>query len=148
MKKLLKSVKNAWKAVKKTAKWVQNHRPLVLIVVITLLLMLLCGCIGGSCGAALAMAAVVVPGVEGGKHVVDGPLTTDLTREEAPELLLNEIDREIVKIRPMATPIDQLSRHAGAKHSGSMVVDYYNVDTKPTSAKTVKLYDEDDVPDP
>ncbi len=148
MKKLLKSVKNAWKAVKKTAKWVQNHRPLVLMVVITLLLMLLCGCIGGSCGAALAMAAVVVPGTEGGKHVVDGPLTTDVTREEAPELLLNEIDREIVKIRPMATPIDQLSRHAGAKHSGSMVVDYYNVDTKPTSAKTVKLYDEDDVPDP
>ncbi len=148
MKKLVKSVKIAWKAVKKTVKWVREHRVFVLAVVITLLLMLLTGCIGGDGVATVALAAVVVPGVEGGKHVVDGPLTTDVTREEAPDLLLNEIDREIVKIRPMATPIDQLSRHAGSRHAGSMVVDYYNVDTKPTSAKTTRLYDEDDVPDP
>ena len=74
----------------------------------------------------------IVNGVEGGKHVVDGPLTTDVTKEVSPSLLVNEIDKQIVKIRPMATPVDQLSRCAGAKLSGSMVVDYYNVDTKPT----------------
>ena len=34
----------------------------------------------------------------------------------------------------MSTPIDQISRFAGSKHSGSMVVDYYSVDTKPTTA--------------
>ena len=65
-------------------------------------------------------------------HVVEGPLTTDLTREGAPELLLNEIDRQIVKIRPMATPVDQISRYAGHRYAGSMLVDYYSVDTKGT----------------
>ena len=41
----------------------------------------------------------------------------------------------------MATPIDQLSRWAGAKKSGSMVVDYYSVDTRPTQAKTTDDYE-------
>lgn len=84
----------------------------------------------------LSLAMVVIPGVAGGKHVTDEPLTRALAQRESPELLLNEIDRRIVKIRPMATPIDQLSRWAGAKRSGSMVVDYYSVDTRPTSALT------------
>ena len=38
----------------------------------------------------------------------------------------------------MATPIDQLSRWAGSKKSGSMVVDYYSVDTRPTSTKVTR----------
>lgn len=83
-------------------------------------------------GTALAMT--VVAGTAGGKHIVDEPLTTAITNAESPDLLLNEIDRRIVKIRPMATPIDQLSRWAGSKRSGSMVVDYYSVDTRPTTA--------------
>ena len=77
--------------------------------------------------------AKVINGTENGKHVVDGPLTTDITNANAEGFLLNEIDRRIVKIRPMATPIDQLSRLSGAKRSQSMIVDYYTVDTKPTS---------------
>lgn len=85
--------------------------------------------------AVLAMG--VIAGVAGGKHVIGEPLTVALTKAEAPDLLVNEIDRRIVKIRPMATPIDQLSRWAGAKRAGSMVVDYYSVDTRPTTAKTV-----------
>ena len=32
----------------------------------------------------------------------------------------------------MSTPIDQISRYGGSKHAGSMVVDYYSVDTKET----------------
>lgn len=79
----------------------------------------------------------IVTGTEGGQHVVNGPLTTELTNTASASLLMNEIDKQIVKIRPMATPVDQLSRCAGAKHAGSMVVDYYNVDTKPTSVKVV-----------
>ena len=74
--------------------------------------------------------------------MVDEPLTTDLSRETSPDLLLNEIDQQIVKVRPMATPIDQLSRCAGSKHTGSMVVDFYNVDTKPTMTITTQAYDE------
>ncbi len=75
----------------------------------------------------------VVAGTAGGKHVVGGPVTTDILNDET-SLLLNEIDSHIVKIRPMATPIDQISRWNGSKHCGSMVVDYYSVDTKPTVA--------------
>ena len=55
-----------------------------------------------------------------------------MSHEGSPDLLLNEIDQQIVKIRPMSTPIDQISRYAGSKHAGSMTVDYYSVDTKQT----------------
>ena len=95
---------------------------------------------GNDEGGLLAMA--LVTGVDGGKHVVNGPFTLDAVQESGNGLLLNEIDKQIVKIRPMATPIDQLSRCAGAKSSGSMVVDYYNVDTKETCTETVDDYDE------
>lgn len=67
--------------------------------------------------------------------VSNGPLTTAVTDEHAPGLLLNEIDRRVTKIRPMATPIDQISRLAGARRCGSMKVDYYSVDTKPGSTE-------------
>lgn len=94
-------------------------------------------------GGLLAMA--LVGGVEGGKHVVNGPLTIDAVQQSDNGLLLNEIDKQIVKIRPMATPIDQLSRCAGAKSSGSMIVDYYNVDTKETKCELIEDYDEPSV---
>lgn len=115
----------------KKIKWMKSNIKLILLLLFTFcLLMVSCAMSDGQ--ATLAMA--LVAGVAGGKHVVDGPLSTDVAREASPELLLNEIDSQIVKIRPMATPVDQLSRCAGAKRAGSMTVDYYNVDTKPTSA--------------
>lgn len=64
-------------------------------------------------------------------------LTTAVTEEHAPGLLRNAIDERIVKIRPMATPIDQLSRCAGARPCNAMKVDYYSVDVKPVSARLV-----------
>lgn len=109
-------------------------RNLAVLTAAVLFFLFLSDCSGG--GVALAMAAVT--GVAGGRHVAAEPLTTDLTRELSPDLLLNEIDRRIVKIRPMATPIDQLSRWAGAKKAGSMIVDYYSVDTRPTVSKVTK----------
>lgn len=115
--------------------------PFTTLCVVGILAMLLLGVLCNYHDGVLA-AAVVVPGVAGGRHVVDGPLTTDVAREASPELLLNEIDRQIVKIRPMATPVDQISRYAGAKHAGSMQVDYYNVDTKPTVTYLSDDYDE------
>ena len=86
------------------------------------------------------LLAIVIAGVAGGRHIDDEPLTTDLTRDASPNLLLNEIDQQIVKIRPMATPIDQISRLAASKPAGSMIVDYYNVDTKPTTAEVATEY--------
>ncbi|MDE6266733.1 MAG: DUF5309 family protein [Muribaculaceae bacterium] len=62
------------------------------------------------------------------------PLTTTDTRELSPELLRNEIDQRVVKIRPMSTPIDQITRLAQSRPVNNMQVEYYTVDTKPTSA--------------
>ena len=78
-------------------------------------------------------------------------LTTSLARELAPGLLRNTIDERIVRIRPMSTPIDQISRCAGARSSKSMIVEYYSVDTKPTSARltaeaSVTIPSDSDVP--
>ncbi|MDE6098203.1 MAG: hypothetical protein K2G24_04885, partial [Muribaculaceae bacterium] len=79
----------------------------------------------------------LVPGENGGTHVSGTPLTTALVGEAAPELLMNSIDRRIVKVRPMSTPIDQLSRCGGVRNVSSMTVEYYSVDTKRTET-TVK----------
>jgi len=84
-------------------------------------------------GTALC-AALIVPGIAGGKHIGGEPLTTDNLAKANDKLLVNDIDSRIVKIRPMATPIDQISRYAGARHCGSMEVEYYSVDTKEVKA--------------
>ncbi|MCF0181497.1 MAG: DUF5309 family protein [Muribaculaceae bacterium] len=127
------------RCVRNVVRCVRNNPKLAwtVLVVLAVAIAYFCGYNEGS-----VLAAAIVPGVAGGKHVVDGPLTTDLTREASPSLLLNEVDRQIVKIRPMATPIDQISRYAGSKHAGAMQVDYYNVDTKPTVTTLSEDYDE------
>ena len=73
-----------------------------------------------------------VPGAAGGVHIANTPLTTRNIAETAPGLLRNSIDERIVKIRPMSTPIDQLSRCGLSRHAGAMTVEYYSVDTKQT----------------
>jgi len=77
----------------------------------------------------------MVQDTENAAFISAEPLTTRIADEKSPELLSNEIDRRIVKIRPMSTPIDQISRCAATRHAGSMKVDYYSVDTKPTSTR-------------
>lgn len=79
-------------------------------------------------------STAIIAGNAGGSHVVDGPLTTAAMREGSPSLVLNEIDRRIVRVRPMSTPVDQISRMIGARQASSMVVDYYSVDTKPVQS--------------
>ena len=121
--------------IRKVLRWMRNHKKLIIFVITMILIAILASCMGGDHGTATLAVGMLIAGVEDGKHVVDGPLTTDLTREGSPDLLLNEIDQQIVKIRPMSTPIDQISRYGGSKHAGSMVVDFYSVDTKLTKAK-------------
>ena len=89
--------------------------------------------------AGVALAAII-PGMSGGKLVTGEPVTTDIVRENSPSLLRNEVDKRIVKIRPMSTPIDQLSRWNGARKSSSMIVDYYSVDVKPTKSYLKAAY--------
>ncbi|MDE5555840.1 MAG: DUF5309 domain-containing protein [Muribaculaceae bacterium] len=74
-------------------------------------------------------------------QTLSGPVTVATTNELAPGLIRNAIDQRIVKIRPMSTPIDQISRYAGARQARSMMVEYYSVDPK-KSETTV----ESDVP--
>ena len=93
-----------------------------------------------------ALAMPLVAGIAGGKHAAGEPLSVGLVEKNNPDLLLTEIDRRIVKIRPMATPIDQLSRWAGAKKAGSMIVDYYSVDTRPTMTETIDAVEQGELP--
>ncbi|MDE6278818.1 MAG: hypothetical protein K2M05_02490, partial [Paramuribaculum sp.] len=76
----------------------------------------------------------VITGTAGGNHIVNAPATTALVREASPSLLLNEVEQRVVRVRPMSTPVDQITRMIGARKASSMVVDYYTVDTKPTEA--------------
>ena len=126
------------KHLKNAVRWLNRNPEIVLLSLIMICVVM----IAWYAGEASVLAAVIVPGVAGGEHVADEPLTTDITRDVSPELLLNEVDQQIVKIRPMATPIDQLSRYAVHKHAGSMVVDYYTVDTKETHTMMADDYDE------
>lgn len=119
--------------IKRVTKRVFNKKVLAAVAFIATgaaLYMLMESCRGGE----YVMAMSIVAGAAGGKHIGGEPLTLDNSRTASPDLLRNEIDSRIVKIRPMATPIDQISRHAGARSSGSMTVEYYSVDTKEIEA--------------
>ena len=72
----------------------------------------------------------IVTGMAEGKHITGAPLTTDLAEIASPTLMVNDIDSKIVKIRPMATPLDQISRLGHIRPVASMEVDYYSVDTR------------------
>ena len=78
-------------------RWIKTNLKLIILLLVTIFLLFIsCKKTHGQ----VTMAMSLVAGVAGGKHVVGGPLTTDLARDASPELLLNEIDRQIVKIRP------------------------------------------------
>ena len=53
------------------------------------------------------------------------------------EFYTKDIDSRIIKIRPMATPIDQISRYAKAQSASSFEVKYYSVGTRPTNCTTI-----------
>lgn len=63
--------------------------------------------------------------------VSGAPLTTTDTNLLSPGLLLSDIDQRITKVKPMATPIDQITRHFGARKASAMEVAYYSVECKP-----------------
>lgn len=51
--------------------------------------------------------------------------TIETTAQQAPELLKNDIDQRLTKLRPMSTPVDQISRFTEARPVNSMKVGYY-----------------------
>ena len=81
----------------------------------------------------------------GASEVADGIATETAGRAAADaEYYTKEIDKRITKIRPMATPVDTISRYAKAIKSGSFEVKYYSVGTRPvktTVSETVTVAD-------
>lgn len=66
-----------------------------------------------------------------------GIATETFGRANADEgFYMSDVDRRIVKIRPMATPLDQISRYAKAQNCDSFDIKYYSVGTRPISCPT------------
>ena len=62
----------------------------------------------------------------------DGILTESCGRQDGDaEMYQKDIDARITRIRPMATPIDQISRYATAQKANAFEVKYYSVGTRP-----------------
>lgn len=87
---------------------------------------------------------------DAGKFTTDGVVSGDPTTSPTagistetvgrtvgdPEYYLSDIDQRITKIRPMATPVDQISRYAKASSCNSFEVKYYSVGTREITCKT------------
>jgi len=99
---------------------------------------------GVSMAVATAMGGDAQDMGDGGKTISDAvggaTATTGIeqTKDEDPDYYSKEVDKRITKMRPMRTPIDQITRSATTiSKSGSMVVQYYSVSTRPIKT-TVK----------
>ncbi len=64
---------------------------------------------------------------KGGKGIA----TETQGRADNDDMYMDDVDQRIVKIRPMATPIDQISRYAKSRPCDSFIVTYYSVGTRP-----------------
>lgn len=115
-----------------------------------LLLIIMAVVVGAATGVCLA-AATAMGGETGdlpdgaGTTIIDsggGATATtgiEVTGKDNPEFYAKEIDKRITKMRPMKTPIDQITRSATqVSKSKSMIVKYYSVSTRPikTTVKT------------
>ncbi len=107
-----------------------------------LLLAFIAVVVGASSGVMMAEAAALPDAgvTNSGADATGGTggiATESQGREDAdPEFYSKEIDQRIVKIRPMATPIDQISRHAKSESSKSFEIKYYSVGTRPIKTTT------------
>ncbi|WP_295729127.1 DUF5309 family protein [uncultured Muribaculum sp.] len=75
------------------------------------------------------------------EHVLDRPLTVAEVETIDNGFMLPDIDRRILKIRPMATPVDQISRSARPRTTASMEVQYFSVDNRPSSSEVSQIAD-------
>lgn len=85
---------------------------------------------------ALPDAGITEGGAEGAKGA-EGIATETFGRDNGdPDFYLSDVDKRIVKIRPMATPLDQISRYAKSSSSDSFEVKYYSVGTREIKCTT------------
>lgn len=91
---------------------------------------------GASSGVIMAAASDLPDAgkTAAGESGADGIATESQGRLDGdPDFYTADIDQRITKIRPMATPVDQISRYAKAQKSDSFEVKYYSVGTRPIS---------------
>ena len=112
-------------------------------MMMSLMLTLFALLLGASSGVMVADAsnlpdAGVTTGGDGGNGGSPAGIATETggRQEGDPEFYTKDIDQRIIKIRPMATPIDQISRYAKAQKSDSFEVKYYSVGTRPIKCTT------------
>jgi len=108
---------------------------------VSLLLTLLTFVFGASSGVMMADAANLPDAgvTESGNPGEGGAGISTETGGRAngdPDFYLNDVDKRITKIRPMSTPVDQISRYAKSSDAKSHVVKYYSVGTRPIKATT------------
>ena len=96
---------------------------------------------GVAMATATAMGGEAQPLAEGGTTIVDSgsgaTVTTgmEVTADENPDYYAKAVDERITKMRPMRTPIDQITRKASTiSRVKSMEVKYYSVSTRPIKA--------------
>lgn len=92
------------------------------------LLLILIAFVTGASGGVLMADAVAM--TDGGQ-TIDGALTVTEGTAAVSDLYMSDVDQRITKIRPMATPIDQISRYSKALDASSMEIKYYSVGTRP-----------------
>lgn len=69
----------------------------------------------------------------------DGIATETQGRADGdPDFYMADVDKRIIKIRPMATPIDQISRYAKSSSCDSFEVKYYSVGTREIKCTTTQ----------
>lgn len=114
-----------------------------LIRLIGHVMLLLLAFVTGASGQVMMAEATDLPdagNTTGGAAATDataGIATETQGRDEGDEdFYMNEIDKRVTKIRPMSTPVDQISRYAKSSKSGSFIVKYYSIGTRPTSCVT------------
>jgi hypothetical protein len=88
-----------------------------------------------------AMGGVAADLPEGGTTITDagaGATATtgiEVTEESDPDFYAKAVDKRITRMRPMRTPIDQITRSAESiNRVNSMIVQYYAVATRPIKA--------------
>lgn len=102
-----------------------------------LLLMIVATLTGAASGVFMADATALVDGgvnagtVDAGDGTERGIASVTTGQEAVDELYMTEVDERITKIRPMNTPVSQISMYARKRKTDSMEVKYYSIGTRP-----------------
>lgn len=85
--------------------------------------------------AGVLCAAGAVSPADGGVIRTGEDNSVAMTRTDVDQLILDEIDKKVQKIRPVANPLDTISRYiSDIKRSSSQVVRHYAIDVLPPDA--------------